>query len=314
MESSARENSTFSKLRSAGILARPLDMKRICPVLFPPYNAEMPRSISFQGCSLSFGERGSGEPVVFIQGVGLHGEGWRPQTDVLHAAYRCVSFDNRGTGASQPFAGKLTLEQMAKDTLAVMDAAEIASAHLVGHSLGGCIAQQVALGSPSRVRSLALLCTSARGADATSLRWPMFLVGLRSHVGTAAMRRRAFLEIVMSREYRATHDADKTAAELAPLFGHDLAISPPGVMKQLGALKTFDARARRAELAKFPVLVLSAEEDIIFPPRCGRALAEGIAGAHYVEVAKAAHGLPIEFAERVNRELETHLQTAAAGQ
>jgi hypothetical protein len=83
MESSAPENSTFSKLRSAGILARSLDMKRICPVLFPPYNAEMPRSISFQGCSLSFGERGRGEPVVFIQGVGLHGEGWRPQTDVL---------------------------------------------------------------------------------------------------------------------------------------------------------------------------------------------------------------------------------------
>jgi hypothetical protein len=108
------------------------------------------------------------------------------------------------------------------------------------------------------------------------------------------MRRRAFLEIVMSREYRATHDVDKTAAELAPLFGHDLAISPPGVMKQLGALKTFDARARRAELAKFPVLVLS-EEDIIFPPRCGRAFAEGIAGAHYVEVAKAADGLRLNL-------------------
>ena len=83
-------------------------------------------------------------------------------------------------------------------------------------------------------------------------------------------------------------------------------------MKQLGALKTFDARARLTELAKFPVLVLSAEEDIIFPPRCGRALAEGIAGAHYVEIAKAVHGVPIEYVDHVNRELEAHLQTAAA--
>jgi aminoacrylate hydrolase len=272
------------------------------------------QAISFQGCSLSFGEQGSGEPLVFIQGVGLHGEGWRPQTDVLQRAYRCVSFDNRGMGASQPLAGELTMEQAAADTLAVMDAASIASAHLVGHSLGGCIAQQVALASPSRVKSLALLCTSARGADATDLRWPMFLLGLRCHVGTAAMRRRAFLEIVMSREYRATHDADKTAAELAPLFGHDLAKSPPGVMKQLGALKTFDARARLTELAKFPVLVLSAEEDIIFPPRCGHLLAQGVAGARYVEIAKAAHGVPMEHAERVNRELESHLRTATAGQ
>jgi pimeloyl-ACP methyl ester carboxylesterase len=216
------------------------------------YNPPMPQSISVQGCSLSFAEQGSGEPVVFIQGVGLHGEGWRPQTNVLQTAYRCVSFDNRGIGASQPLTGKLTLEQMATDTLAVMDAAGIASAHLVGHSLGGCIAQQLALAFPSRVKSLALLCTSARGADATDLRWPMFLVGLRCHVGTAAMRRRAFLEIVMSRTHRATHDADKTAAELAPLFGHDLGMSPPGVMKQLAALKTFDARARLNRTCEIP--------------------------------------------------------------
>jgi pimeloyl-ACP methyl ester carboxylesterase len=114
----------------------------------------MPQSISFQGCSLSFSEQGTGEPVVFIQGVGLHGEGWRPQTEVLQMAFRCVTFDNRGMGASQPLTGKLTLEQMATDTLAVMDAAGIASAHLVGHSLGGCIAQQVALAFPSRVKSL----------------------------------------------------------------------------------------------------------------------------------------------------------------
>jgi pimeloyl-ACP methyl ester carboxylesterase len=262
---------------------------------------------------LSFCEQGSGEPVVFIQGVGLYGEGWRPQIDVLRSTFRCLSFDNRGMGASQPLSGKLTLEQMAEDTLAVMDAADIASAHLVGHSLGGCVAQQVALLSPARVKSLALLCTSARGADATDFRWPVFLTGLRSHVGSAAMRRRAFLEIVMSRAYRAAHDADKTAAELAPIFGHDLAISPPGVMKQLAALKKFDARAELTELAKFPVLVLSAEEDIIFPPRCGRALAQGIAGAHYVEIAKAAHGVPIECAGRINCELETHLQNAAIG-
>jgi pimeloyl-ACP methyl ester carboxylesterase len=70
-----------------------------------------------------------------------------------------------------------------------------------------------------------------------------------------------------------------------------------------------NARARLIELAKFPVLVLSAEEDIIFPPRCGRALAQGLAGARSVKVAKAAHGVPIQYAERLNRELESHLQS-----
>jgi hypothetical protein len=66
----------------------------------------MPQSISFQGCSLSFGEQGSGEPVVFIQGVGLHREGWRPQIDVLQAAYRCVTRQRswrRSSGTISPY-------------------------------------------------------------------------------------------------------------------------------------------------------------------------------------------------------------------
>jgi pimeloyl-ACP methyl ester carboxylesterase len=243
---------------------------------------------------------GEGDPVVFIQGVGLHGDGWLPQTAVLSSRFRCLTFDNRGIGRTPLGDAPITIEQMAADTISVMNAARIESAHIVGHSMGGVIAQQLALTAPRRVRSLALLCTSARGSDATRLSGRMIWLGFRSRVGSRAMRRRAFLEITMPADYLATQDLDGLAERLAPLFGHDLADSPPIVMKQLSALKRFDATRRLVELAGIPTLVLSAKHDIIFPPQCGRALAEGIPGAKYVEVPDAAHGVTIQRPDIVN--------------
>jgi pimeloyl-ACP methyl ester carboxylesterase len=191
-----------------------------------------------------------------------------------------------------------------------MNAANIASAHIVGHSLGGCVAQQIALSDPSRVKSLSLLCTSARGADATRLTWKMAWLGARSRIGTGRMRRLAFLQMVLSPQYLATHDQDKTAADLAPLFGHDLGDTPPIVMPQLGALKRFDATSRLKELAAIPTLVLSAGHDIIFPPHYGRALADGIPGARFFQLPNAAHGVTIEYADEVNTALAQHIEAS----
>jgi pimeloyl-ACP methyl ester carboxylesterase len=253
---------------------------------------------------------GQGDPVGFIQGVGLHGDGWLPQTSVLSSRFRCLTFDNRGIGQSPLASAPITIEQMAADTLEVMSAAGFDTTHMVGHSMGGVIAQQVALTDPKRVRSLSLLCTSARGSDATRLSGKMLWLGLRSRMGSRRMRRHAFLEITMPAEYLASQDRDALAERLAPLFGHDLADSPPIVMKQLSALKRFDATARLAELAGIPTLVLSAKYDIIFPPACGRALAAGIPGARYTEVSNAAHGVPIQCPEIVNDALLGHFVRA----
>jgi pimeloyl-ACP methyl ester carboxylesterase len=104
------------------------------------------------------------------------------------------------------------------------------------------------------------------------------------------MRRLAFLQMVLSEDYLARCDRDQVALELAPLFGHDLAQTPPVVLKQLNALRRFNATARLGELASIPTQVVSAERDIIFPPRCGRALAEAIPGAQFFEIPHAAHG------------------------
>ena len=139
----------------------------------------------------------------------------------------------------------------------------------------------------------------------------MCWLGMRTRVGTRRMRRRAFVRLVMPPA--ANFDADALAAQLAPLFGHDLGDTPPIVDKQLKALRGYSAAPRLAELAGTPTLVMSGAHDPISPPRVSRALADGIPGAKYVEFADASHGLPISHADRVNALLLEHLAAAGSG-
>jgi pimeloyl-ACP methyl ester carboxylesterase len=264
------------------------------------------------GCRLHYDLVGSGSPVVFIQGTGVHGAGWAPQTSALSAEYACLSFDHRGMGASQPVGARVTIEQLAHDALALMDVQGWSSAHIVGHSLGGLVSLHVALAARARVRSLSLLCTFSRGRDATRLTPAMLWTGVRTRVGSRAQRRRAFLELVLPAGSRRVERAEADASELAPLFGHDLADQPPIVMAQLRAMTGYDATPRLAALDGLPTLVVSAEEDRIAPPALGRAIAAGISGATYRELAGAAHGMPIHRAAEVNGLLRDHFSRAEA--
>src|SRR5205085_11935461 len=79
-------------------------------------------SVEHAGCCLHYSVCGDGDPVLLIQGVGVHGDGWLPQVDALVARYRCITFDNHGMGKSQPLVGPITVEQMADDAAAALDA------------------------------------------------------------------------------------------------------------------------------------------------------------------------------------------------
>lgn len=256
------------------------------------------------GCRLAYAATGHGPAVLFIQGVGVQGSGWRPQTDDLSAEYRCLWFDNRGLGQSRPAGAEITVARMAEDARAVLDAAGVASAHVVGHSLGGLVALRLALDARERIRSLGLLCTFPGGRWAAPLTARMCWLGLRARVGTWRMRRRGFLRLVLPPG--TNPDAPGLADRMADLFGHDLANLPPIANDQLRALRTTDLSPRFSELAGVPTLVVNATHDPIAPPRAGQALRDGLAGARYVEVADASHALPITHAPLVNRLLREH--------
>lgn len=266
--------------------------------------------IQTAGARLTYTKHGTGPAVLLIQGVGLIGAGWMPQVKGLSDRFTLITFDNRGIGESQITNGELSIEAMAADALAIMDAEKIERFHVAGHSMGGVIAQQVALLAPERLLSLGLLCTFARGKQATQMTPQLFWLGLRSRIGSRAARRNAFLEIIMPRAALERVDRQRFAEELAPLFGHDLAEQPPIVMKQLRALAKYDSSPQLQKLGSIPTLVISAAEDIIARPIYGRELATSIPGARYFEIPAAGHGVPIQLSAEVNAALAQHFLTS----
>ena len=271
------------------------------------------KHLQTSNATIHYIRQGSGPPLILVQGAGVIGEGWRPQIEALDSRYSIVAPDNRGIGASTYRAAALTVADMASDVLAIADAEGFARFHLVGHSIGGLIAQEVALRARSRVRSLALLCTFERGAQAARLTPDIIWSGLKTRVGTAAMRRRAFMQMIMPEAYLGGVDQTRLADDLARLFGHDLASQPPIVMKQLGAAARFDASGRLSELGGIPTLVVSARHDRIALPEFGRALAGRIPGARYAEVADGGHAVTIQCAREVNELLLEHLAAQSPG-
>jgi pimeloyl-ACP methyl ester carboxylesterase len=270
------------------------------------------QTFEFQGCRFAYRFDGAGPPLVMIQGVGAHGISPNPQIEILKKHYLCLDFDNRGIGASQPAGLPLTVNQMAADTLALMEHAGWPSAHIVGHSLGGLIALQTALTAKQRVRSLSLLCTFARGADGTRMTPALLWIVLRLRFAPRRWRRKAFMELVVPPGGGKAWP-DDLADRLSSVFGHDIADLPPISDQQLAAMKKHDVTPLLGELSGIPTLVVSAEKDLIARPSSGRAIAAGIPDARYIEIAGASHAFPVLEAEHCAALLLEHLAGAERG-
>src|SRR5205809_7891619 len=121
----------------------------------------MPK-VTVNGIRMFYEETGGGEPLILIMGFGGDHLAWAFQVRALAEHYRVVTFDNRGAGQSDAPEPPYTIRTMADDTAGLIAALGIERAHVVGVSMGGMIAQELALAYPGRVRSLHLGCTTAR--------------------------------------------------------------------------------------------------------------------------------------------------------
>lgn len=259
---------------------------------------------------LHYDDVGQGPPALFLQGVGVTRQAWAPQVRALSAAYRCIAVDHRGIGGSEGSLDGLDVDRMARDALALVESLGLARVHLVGHSLGGVVAVRFALIAPERTASLALLCTFAGGRDLSRPSARLMWLGLRSRVGTRAMRRAAFARLVSPESLIAERGLEVVATELEEAFGRPLS-SPPSVSdRQLAALRAHDERERLGELSGIPTFVASGALDPIAEPRFGRALASAIGSATYREWPDHSHALPIQDADEVNDALRDHLARA----
>jgi 3-oxoadipate enol-lactonase len=229
---------------------------------------------------IAWEERGSGEPLLLIQGLGYARWSWDPVVPGLAERYRVVWFDNRGIGESDKPAGPYTARQMAGDGLQVLDEAGIDHAHVLGASLGGMIAQELADAAPERVDKLVLCCTTPGGPETVPM--PDVTVQLFAEAATlepeVALRR--FVENALGSERRPELVEELVRRRLENPF--DLG----AWQAQAAAGMTFAGVARTIDA---PTLILTGTADNVVDHRNADVLARRIPGARVERLPGAGH-------------------------
>jgi pimeloyl-ACP methyl ester carboxylesterase len=247
------------------------------------------------------------ETVALVEGLGYGRWMWRWQRErLVEAGYRVVVWDNRGTGDSDAPEGHYTVEQMASDLDAVLDAAGVERAHVVGASMGGMIAQQYAL-DYDRAESLALLCTSHGGEEALDV--PEETQTRMFDVPDDADEREAIrykMKPAMTDEFwRANEELIETIVDWR-LEGD----APDEAREaQAAAVADFDASDRLAEI-ELPTLVAHGSDDRVLPVENADLLARKLANAELAIFEGGPHLFFIEQADAVNDRLTEFLSHA----
>ncbi len=215
-------------------------------------------SVDAAGTELYFERAGSGEPMLLIQGMSATHMAWgRAFLEGLESSFDRVIFDNRGMGRSGRAELPFSVAEMAGDAAALLDALEIERAHVVGISMGGTIAQELALDHPERVRTLTLGATFCGGPE-SSLMSPedLQMLGAAYASGDPEQVFRAMWEINLS----PTHRADDSNFDAFREMGSALPAPRPVVMQQMRACAEHDTSGRLQQL-EMPTLVIHGTAD-----------------------------------------------------
>lgn len=241
-------------------------------------------TVTANGVRLWAEQEGEGEDVLFVAGLADEGACWVDQVAGLKDGYRITTFDNRGVGRSSTPEGAFSIRDFAADTAALMDELGLERTHVVGSSMGGAIAQELALAYPGRIRSLVLNGTWCRGdrflheifrswmrsaQKADSIR--DFLVAVNLWCFSPRIWNEGIMDewlaAAEASPYAQSVDAFCRSAEA--LIGHDSADQVPGISA--------------------PTLVTVGELDLVLPPRFSQQLAERIPAARLVVIPGAGH-------------------------
>jgi 3-oxoadipate enol-lactonase len=246
---------------------------------------------------IGYSERGGGQPIVFLHGVGSDRSVWDRQLVHFGRKWRAVALDYPGYGDSDRPVGTLDRSAIAGYVLGALDALEVATAHLVGLSMGGVIALELALRWPQRIRSLVLADSFAWHPDADAI-----MARVRSAL--ASMTMREFAEA-------------RVGVLLAPGAPEELRREVVATMSRIDKRAYAWASAAvwtpdyRSDLAKIgtPTLVLVGEHDQPTPPALAEALAAGIRGARLAVIPAAGHLSNIDNPTAFNQAIENFLKT-----
>lgn len=249
-----------------------------------------------------------GEPLLLIHGLGADMKGWILQRQALGAKYRLIMVDNRGVGRSDRPAGPYDLEDMALDAVAVLDAAGYQSAHVVGASMGGIVAQILTVRNPERARSLTLACTACR-----HLPWRRDLLG-QWIVDAETLGMRGFVNknlrwLVGPRSLRRVWPV---LALLGPLAFN---VPAAAFVAQVHAILNMDDGLREMlGTIEVPTLVTVGSQDTLTPWGDSEELASLIPNSELAVVRGGAHLFMVEHARTFNRTVLEFLDGPAGEQ
>ena len=260
---------------------------------------------------LYYDEQGSGDPLLLVMGLAADSAAWLFQVPDFARHYRTIVFDNRGVGRSAKPPGPYTIHEMADDSAGLLDVLGITRAHVVGVSMGGMIAQELALRHPDRVRGLVLACTYPE-PDAEVERQRQFSMAQfgatvaadgEMRIDLTALDPMLFFQHLLPRVFNQAF-IDQELPKLMQLFSGALqyGFSMEAILGQVAAVMGHRATDRLHQI-KARTLVITGDADLLIPPANSRVLAEHIPNARLVTIPGGSHGFNFETPERFNREV-----------
>ena len=262
----------------------------------------MPKA-TVNGINMYYEVHGKGVPLVMIQGFAGNHQAWFFQTPVFKRYYKVIIFDNRGIGKTDKSGEPYTIKTMAEDVIGLMDYLNVDKAHVLGLSLGGMVAQEVAISYPERVSKLVLGSTFAGSEDGNDVH-PEMMKAFAAPEGTASIDFRSIpIEKVMYKMTSLAFNRRLYRMVLLPLSKHSMkSINPEGHFKQMAAISSYST-LDRLHLIKATTLVITGTGDRIISPGASEVLASRIPNARLVMVKGGSHAFFMEMRGRFNREV-----------
>lgn len=259
---------------------------------------------SEQGVSLYWEERGEGPPLLFVSGLGQNHLSWALTTPAFEKRWRCITFDNRGSGQSSVPPGPYSIEEMADDTAALLDHLEIPSATCVGVSLGASVLQALAYRHPDRVTKLVLI-SALPNYTKVQQRWLDAGIALRETGLDPLTNLIAQAPWVFTARTLSDHDGFLKLATLMVSQPHPTSLE--GFLAQAAAIRAFDSRPRLPEVTA-ETLVLTGAEDVLTPVSQAADIAALIPNARLQVLPRGGHGMVGEYLDDVTRAVKRFLE------
>jgi pimeloyl-ACP methyl ester carboxylesterase len=247
---------------------------------------------------------GSGEPVVLIHGLSMDSSTWFNQVPTLSQNYQVIVFDNRGVGQTDAPDEDYSTEMMADDTVALLKFLNVDSAHILGFSMGGMVAQIIALKYPELVKSLLLNATAAQFPAKAKHLVQTWLRMLNENVSLETRVREGFLWVYTDDFFE---DDETVMASVNLAIDHPYPLSNHGFAGQVSALMKHNTRSQISQIL-VPTLVLIGKDDVLIPIEFSEELAVRIPKAELVILERGGHNCWIEFPELFNQAVMQFLE------